>query len=268
LDLQIDPTHDRFTADPKRVQQILLNLLTNAIKFTPQGGQVTLRVACDDHTATLQVRDTGIGIPEQQRSLLFQKFQQLDPSYQRQYEGTGLGLALTKQLVDLHNGWIGVESTVGVGSVFTVHLPARQFHPSDITSADDLNVTSNLPQGRIMLIENDEETAHIICDILNAAGYQLVWMLEESTAIPQIEILQPVLVIANAWLSDSNGYNLIRHLRHNPATKKIKIIALSPQHSPENQQHCLDAGANDYLIKPIRPEQVLQKVITLISEKT
>lgn len=125
LDLQIDPQRDLFTADEGRVEQILWNLLTNAIKFTPEGGSITLRVWVEDDTAIFQVEDTGIGIPEEQLPLLFEKFQQLDTPYRRRYEGTGLGLALTKQLVELHRGRIEVESTVAIGSIFTVWIPAQ-----------------------------------------------------------------------------------------------------------------------------------------------
>ncbi|MBD2354384.1 GAF domain-containing sensor histidine kinase [Tolypothrix sp. FACHB-123] len=125
LDLQIDPRRDRFTADPTRIEQIICNLLTNAIKFTPKGGNVTLRLWVEEDTAIFQVEDTGIGIPEEQLPLLFEKFQQLDTPYRRRYEGTGLGLALTKQLVELHRGRIEVESTVGIGSIFTVWIPAQ-----------------------------------------------------------------------------------------------------------------------------------------------
>ncbi|MBW4563060.1 MAG: GAF domain-containing sensor histidine kinase [Mojavia pulchra JT2-VF2] len=125
LDLQIDPRRDRFTADAVRVEQILSNLLTNAVKFTPEGGSVTLRLWVEDNTAIFQIEDTGIGIPEEQLPLLFEKFQQLDTPYRRRYEGTGLGLALTKQLVELHRGRIEVESTVGIGSIFTVWIPAQ-----------------------------------------------------------------------------------------------------------------------------------------------
>ncbi|MBD2346910.1 GAF domain-containing sensor histidine kinase [Anabaena subtropica] len=126
LDLQLDPRRDRFTADTARVEQILWNLLTNAIKFTPEGGSVTLRIWVEDDTAIFQVEDTGIGIPEEQLPLLFEKFQQLDTPYRRRYEGTGLGLALTKQLVELHRGRIEVESTVGIGSIFTVWIPDQE----------------------------------------------------------------------------------------------------------------------------------------------
>jgi two-component system, sensor histidine kinase and response regulator len=125
LDLQIDSRRDRFTADAERVVQILWNLLTNAIKFTPEGGSVTLRLWVEDDTAVFQVEDTGIGIPEEKLPLLFEKFQQLDTPYRRRYEGTGLGLALTKQLIELHRGRIEVESTVGIGSIFTVWIPAH-----------------------------------------------------------------------------------------------------------------------------------------------
>ncbi|MER3477085.1 MAG: hypothetical protein C4287_11860, partial [Leptolyngbya sp. ERB_1_2] len=128
LDLELLPQRSQdflFQADPHRVQQICLNLLSNAIKFTPAQGHVTMRVRVSGDTAILQIEDTGIGIPSHQRSFLFQKFQQLDASYHRKYEGTGLGLALTKQLVELHGGTIEVESTVGVGSTFTVFLPMQ-----------------------------------------------------------------------------------------------------------------------------------------------
>ncbi|MEH2164291.1 MAG: GAF domain-containing sensor histidine kinase [Nostoc sp.] len=125
LDLQIDPRRDRIIADPERVEQILWNLLTNAIKFTPESGSVTLRLWVEDDTAIFQVEDTGIGIHEEQLPLLFEKFQQLDTPYRRRYEGTGLGLALTKQLIELHRGRIEVESTISIGSIFTVWIPTQ-----------------------------------------------------------------------------------------------------------------------------------------------
>jgi len=122
LDLKIPPDY-RIVADPQRVGQILWNLLTNAIKFTPEGGEAILRVWSETDWAVIQVEDTGIGIAEEHLPLIFEKFQQLDSPYHRHYDGTGLGLALTKQLVELHLGRIEVESTLGAGSIFTVWLP-------------------------------------------------------------------------------------------------------------------------------------------------
>ncbi|URD50671.1 GAF domain-containing sensor histidine kinase [Chroococcidiopsis sp. CCNUC1] len=122
LDLKISPDY-RLFADPQRVSQILWNLLSNAIKFTPEGGEAILRIWSENDFAVIQVEDTGIGIAEEHLPLIFEKFQQLDSPYQRHYDGTGLGLALTKQLVELHQGRIEVESTLGKGSIFTVWLP-------------------------------------------------------------------------------------------------------------------------------------------------
>lgn len=274
---------DLFTADRRRVYQILLNLLSNAVKFTPEGGRVTLRIWVEQGTAFFQIEDTGIGIPENQRSLLFQKFQQLDSAYHRNYEGTGLGLALTKQLVELHGGTIEVESTVGVGSVFTVKLPAQPFensregvkefasssHGVTIENADtgktaDYSLSFG---GRIVLIEDHEETAMLVCDLLTAAGCQVVWMLDGSTAIKQIEMLQPVLVITDIQLPGMDGYEIIQFLRQHPAIQTTKILALTARALPEDRERCLAEGADEYLAKPVQPYQLLDKVASLVGER-
>jgi two-component system sensor histidine kinase/response regulator len=264
LDLQIDPQRDLFVADFDRVRQILSNLLNNAIKFTDRCGKVTLRVNASSQYALFQVKDTGIGISEQQRSLLFQQFQQLDSSYHREYEGIGLGLALTKQLVELHGGWIDVESTLEVGSVFTIGLPMQL---SDAAPSACLQAPYTIPeaaQGRIVLVESHEDSANIICDILTAAGYQIVWMVGGSTAVMQLEVLHPLVTLIDTQLSDSDSYEIMRQIRQNPATKKLKVIAISPIDTPEERERCLQVGADDYLARPIAPEQVLHKVSQLL----
>ncbi|MBW4576048.1 MAG: response regulator [Aphanothece sp. CMT-3BRIN-NPC111] len=280
IDLQIAPLgvsaapakQDRFTADLRRVKQILVNLLSNAVKFTPTGGQVTLRVWVEDSTAVLQVEDTGIGIPEHQRSLLFEKFQQLDSSYHRQYEGIGLGLALTKQLVALHGGRVDVESTVGVGSTFTVWLPAQLIAPAvevglpqTGSATEAVALYPERPLGSIVLIQDHEEVATLICDILTAAGYQVVWLLEGSTAVEQIKLLQPTAVIVDLQLPGMEGYEIIRCLRDSPATQHLKTLVLTTKGIVEDQERGIAAGANDYLPKPVQPEQLLHKVAALVA---
>ncbi|MBF2073159.1 MAG: GAF domain-containing protein [Synechococcales cyanobacterium C42_A2020_086] len=267
LDVRVDASHDQFLADPRRVRQILFNLLGNAIKFTPQGGKVTLRVLSESNLAVFQVKDTGIGIPEPQLPLLFQKFQQLDMSHHREYRGTGLGLALTKQLVELHGGWIEVESTVGVGSVFTVKLPAQTALSSrrSLLPSERVNPA---PMGRIVLLEPDEESASLICNILMAAGYQVVWMLEGSIATSQLEVLLPSLVIINAQLPDMDGVHLIQTLRQNPATKSFKVLVLDGSVTqsdarPTGAKDWIALGADAVVPQPIPPELLLQQVARL-----
>ncbi|OKH31618.1 hypothetical protein NIES2119_28225 [[Phormidium ambiguum] IAM M-71] len=266
--VKLDSQQDRFVADDRRVRQILYNLLSNGIKFTPQGGRVILRVWREGNRAVLQVEDTGIGIPEHQKHLLFQKFQQLDSSYHRQYEGTGLGLALTKQLVELHGGKIEVNSTVGVGSIFTVWLPKQQYltaHKNQSQSPaypkEEALINLKFPAGIIVVIENHEETATLICEILTAAGFQVVWLLEPSTAMKQIEILQPVIVILDLQTSVSNGQQTVEQIRSLPSVQDVKILILTNQISSKS----LVLGANNYLLKPILPQSLLKKIQLLMA---
>ncbi|WP_413165167.1 ATP-binding protein [Capilliphycus salinus ALCB114379] len=270
-DIQIQPHQDRFIADQRRVKQILFNLLSNAIKFTPETGQVTLRIRVDGNTAIFQIQDTGIGIPQEQQPLLFEKFQQLDSSYRRQYGGTGLGLALTKQLVELHGGVIKFTSTERVGSTFTVHIPGQplpslntQQRVKNSAFKTSLPTTStNNPVGRFILIENDEEIATLICEILTAAGYQVVWLVEGLTALGQIELLQPTAVIVDMHLPGQDGYEIIRYLKNNTATQDIKILAITNNSESIDSESVLVTEVDDFITKPIQPNQLLNKIISL-----
>lgn len=268
LVLEIPTGRDLFVADARRVRQILLNLLSNAIKFTPEGGMVTLRVWIEEEKAVLQIEDTGIGIPDDQRSLLFQKFQQLETVYHRQYAGTGLGLALTKQLVELHGGWIEVDSKVNIGSTFTVWLPIQTLPDREAdatTEGTTLRSNATFTGGRIVLIEDHEETAVLVCDLLTTAGYQVIWLVEGISAIQQIQIVQPSLVITDIQLPGMDGYEVIRRLRQDTTTQTIKILVLTARAMPEDEAKCRAVGANDYLAKPLQPEQLLRKVAELTS---
>ncbi len=255
---------DLWTADRRRVQQIILNLLNNAIKFTPAGGIVTLRVWSEGKNAVFQVEDTGVGIPEDQQSLLFNNFQQLDTSYRRQYGGAGLGLALTKQLVELHGGWIEVQSRVDVGSIFTVHLPAvRLLSAPNSPNRVSASFSSEPFQGRIILIEDCEESATLICDILTTAGYKVVWMIDGATALEKFELLQPTTVIVSYRLLGMDGSEMIQFLRQSPIQAPLKILALITLGIGEDKDRAFEAGADDCLSKPIDPERLINQVNAL-----
>ncbi|MEL6397758.1 MAG: ATP-binding protein [Cyanobacteria bacterium J06626_4] len=257
------PDQDTFTGDPRRIQQILSNLLSNALKFTHDGGQVNLRLRREQQMAIFQVEDTGIGIPEHQISRLFETFQQLEPSRQRQYPGTGLGLALTKQLIELHGGSITVNSRVGVGSVFTARLPlqrlAAEAHPKPqppaVPAAKATPVT-----GRIVLVEDQEDTAGVICDLLTAADYQVIWMIEGSRVVEQVALLQPAVVIINMDLGSINGRRVVEALREALITSKVKILALRSRQDSQDSLNDVDAS----ITLPLEPEWLLEKVNALI----
>lgn len=260
------PQEDRFCADQRRVKQILFNLLGNAIKFTPSGGKVILRIWQEQNWVVFQVEDTGIGIAEEHRPLLFQKFQQLETVYQRNYEGTGLGLALTKQFVELHGGRIEVESVVGEGSCFTVWLPNQPLASSTSMKESALDRKNFIVQGSIVLVESQEESATSICEILTAAGYHVVWLIDGSTAFQQIELLQPNAVIVDWQLRGMDGYEIAHCLRNSPSTQQIKILALTMSTIAEDQEDEFSALIDDYLLKPVEPLQLLQRVTALMAK--
>ena len=263
LDLKLPPGQDLFNADPRRIRQILTNLLSNAIKFTAADGKVTLRVRKEQNAAVFQVEDTGIGIPANAQSILFEKFQQLENARQREYQGTGLGLALTKQLVELHGGAIKVTSEVGVGSVFTVRIPIQRQTDAPGTKSSTLSAEPVI--GRIVLVEDNEESASVICDMLTAADYQVIWIVDGSRVIDQVELLQPAAVITNVSLASADGYEIIESLRHYVGTLGVKVLALLNRNDRSQAAKAEAAGAEAVLVKPIDPTELLSTINMLMT---
>jgi two-component system, sensor histidine kinase and response regulator len=263
LDFKIDAEQEHFCADRDRIKQILLNLLSNGIKFTPEEGRVILKIWREQQQVVFEIEDTGIGIAKQNLPLLFEKFQQLESSRQRTHGGTGLGLALTKQLVELHGGTIEVESVVGKGSIFTVYLQNQ----TDSKLKDDNNLESRdrFSQTKtIILIAQDEETSTLICELLMAANYQVVWLIDDYTAIQQIELLEPSIVIIDREFSEINVEQISKTLKQLHTTKNIKIMLLCSQMTPSKWKNLSAQGVDDYLLKPVQPTALLAKISSLI----
>jgi two-component system, sensor histidine kinase and response regulator len=260
----------QFCGDTKRIRQILLNILNNALKFTPENGTVIVRAWLEDRYAVFEVEDSGIGIEEAQIPRLFKKFHQLNRNFDRDYEGMGLGLAITQQLVELHGGSIEVDSTLGSGSTFTVRI-ANQ--PLQITEQNDwvemdrqlvfqdpeLNPVSN----QIVLIEQDEDLANFMCDILTAARYQVTWLLSAESSLRQISMFEPDLLIVDLTLNPEMIDRLIGNIRRSSTVRDVKILAIAAKEepiSPIAAQHI-----DDYLWKQVNPEQLLRKITKLLS---
>ncbi|NJO47639.1 MAG: GAF domain-containing protein [Oscillatoriales cyanobacterium RM2_1_1] len=270
-EFQIDPAREYFFADQRRVRQIVLNLLSNAIKFTPAGGRVILKVFARSKMVIFQVEDTGIGISEDQKSLLFEKFQQLGSPYQRQYGGTGLGLALTRQLVELHSGVIQFDSRIGQGSIFTVHLPDQRLESGNSKPGRGTRTAFPTPQQtmdsepdpcRLVIIEDDEATAILMCELLMATGYQVVWLVEGLTALQQIDLLQPGIVIIDMDLPGRESNEIIRQLKTVKAMHRARILALADQPMSAYPQELYNVP-DQWLAKPIDPNRILEAVASL-----
>jgi Histidine kinase-, DNA gyrase B-, and HSP90-like ATPase len=249
---EIDREADICIADERRIKQMLLNLLTNAIKFTP-AGQVSLVVKKVAQGITFTVSDTGIGIDSNQFQFLFEPFKQLDSRLNRQYEGTGLGLALTRKLARLHGGDVTFTSTLGKGSQFTLFLP-NPVHPEEKESGSEDNHSlspsfSNSKTKRILLVESEENTATLLQDYLQTIGY-----------------LQPDLVFLDFQLVDDvSKSNLLNILKHDPYCKDLQIVMIRSSEPTEEEITMLPGSTNDYLIKPIRVVQLESILIRYLS---
>ena len=264
LKLQID--QDSFFADEVRLKEILFNLLSNGIKFTPARGEVILRVWREKRQVVMQVEDTGIGITQQEMPLLFEKFKQLENFRQRTQGGTGLGLALTRKLVELHGGTIEVESASGQGSVFTVYLPEKiPFQPNINTHLPWKNQAS-LTSQTIMLITEDEETATYICQLFNTIECQVVWIMDSAMAVNQIELLQPKIIIIDRDCSTAEIEDVAQTVAAQPSAANTSLIVLW-QHLVESEwQQFAASGVDDYLLKSMNPNQIIAKMSEVIKE--
>ncbi|MBW4600658.1 MAG: response regulator [Calothrix sp. FI2-JRJ7] len=252
-------------ADERRLKQMLLNLLTNAIKFT-QEGTVSLEVKQVEHGIAFTVTDTGIGIEPSNFQSLFEPFRQLDNQLNRQYEGTGLGLALTQKLARLHGGDLTVESTLGVGSRFTLLLPAQPQQSnvqndsiSDVRLESDSahkdyvypNTSSEQAVKRILLVEDDGHTAILMQDYLQTIGYEVELMLTAERFITRVHIFKPNLILLDVHLpGDVNGLDLLISLKRQQGLQEIPVVVMTPMEMGDRERF-LQAGAMDCLSKPI-----------------
>ena len=252
-------------ADPRRLKQILVNLLTNAVKFTPEKGHVALQINVDqDHDRVqLSVIDDGIGIASADLQKLFQPFVQVESQLNRSYEGTGLGLALVQKLTDLHGGSVQVESdgVPGRGSRFTVNLPwlKEMFEGPAATSGDSVangekeRATAGLhPQrGSILLAEDNPANILTIAEYLESYGYEVTVAHNGLEALEQAEAINPNLILMDIQMPAMDGLEATRRLRANPRFATTPIIALTALAMPGDRERCLEAGANEYMSKPV-----------------
>src|SRR5258706_1882091 len=275
--------------DPDRVRQVVWNLVNNAVKFTPPGGQVTIRLYRTRETLSIEVKDTGQGIPRSFLPHVFERFRQADTSPTRTYGGLGLGLAIARQLVELHGGRISVDSAgEGKGATFTVELPAsaaigkpRKTTDASGRSPSDKFVPAPVLQNmRILLVEDDKQTREVIqwlleqCSATVVAVDSVAGALKEfantlrppqQTPLPQFHLL-----ISDIAMPDEDGYHLIHELREMEAKASIApvpAIALTAYVRERHRDQALAAGFADYMAKPVDPEALIAASLRLLNQK-
>ncbi|WP_412973772.1 ATP-binding protein [Pseudanabaena sp. ABRG5-3] len=303
LKVNIPKNIPEMMLDERRIRQVLINLLNNAVKFTPEGGCINLEVTCQrffkdipftkafpemlltpyvdeiqsPNYLQIAIIDTGIGISPENIKRLFKPFVQIDSALNRQYMGTGLGLAIVKQIVELHGGKVGVTSRIGHGSCFMIALPLSNLHDSSLNSIppidkfsnrEKIELGSNAPkQGHsplILLAEDNEANIGTISCYLEAKGYQLIFAHNGQEAVNITKSHVPNLILMDIQMPVVDGMEAIRIIRSDHAFDHIPIIALTALAMASDREKCLAVGANEYLAKPVKLKQLVEIIQKLL----
>jgi signal transduction histidine kinase/ActR/RegA family two-component response regulator len=257
LTADIEPPELAVRADKSKFKQVLYNLLTNAIKFTPGGGNIWLRAREINDELVVEVGDTGIGIAAEHQDKIFTEFYQVPGDARRQ--GTGLGLPLTKRFVALHGGSIGVESEEGVGSVFTVRLPAH---------GQPLTEEGGNAHRRILLVEDDASNAELTRMVLNGNGFDVDVAEDGQQGLDKARARRYDLVIMDVRLPVLDGLSVTRMLKSDPKTAAIPVVALTAHAMKGDEQRALAAGCAAYITKPIEVAQFVQRISSFMEAST
>ena len=242
-------------ADAGKVKQMLLNLVSNAIKFTPEGGSVTIGAVRIKETIEISVTDTGIGISESDLKSIFREFHQVDFGPGRKHEGTGLGLALTKRFALLHGGDVRAASRPNKGSVFTLSLPVRAGVPP---ATETMAAAAKNGSGPIVLVvEDDPAAAELLTRQLSAAGYRTEVARTGNEALARARELQPAAITLDIILPEVDGWEIMTRLKSDATTSGIPIVVVSVVDNPELG---LALGAIDYFVKPVDTGALIKRL--------
>jgi signal transduction histidine kinase/DNA-binding response OmpR family regulator len=263
LALDCPPDIGIMHADATKLRQMLLNLLSNASKFTEKG-TITLKVArrTDQDAIDLAVTDTGIGMTPEQLSRLFQAFSQADASTSSKYGGTGLGLAISKQFAQMMGGDITVTSTHGVGSTFTIHLPARveTKKPKIVNQASPRLTRSPFPdqkRPKILIIDDDKDIRSVVTEILDHSGYEPFAAASGQQGLDLAAQIMPNLIVLDLMMPGMDGWTVLTKLQHKPALADIPVIILS---GASGLEMAMSLGAAAVLFKPVDASQLTAEI--------
>jgi PAS domain S-box-containing protein len=250
---------DVYRGDPGRIRQILLNLISNALKFTAKG-EVLFRISREGANLRFEVKDSGIGISEESLEKLFRAFSQADASTTRKFGGTGLGLSISKHLVELMKGEIFAASTLGEGSTFWFTLPLQRVSKRiDSETPLEANVKSMAPGARILVAEDNAINQKVALTILKNNGYRAAAVANGLEVLTALRSFEFDLILMDCQMPEMDGYEATRSIRADAslACQNIPIIAMTASAIKGDKEKCLAAGMNDYLSKPINQRQLI-----------
>jgi PAS domain S-box-containing protein len=268
LDVVCDAAAIEISADPERLQQIIWNILVNAIKFTPAGGRVDVSVATDNGEAVIRVRDTGIGIEADVLPRVFDQFWQASGSESRTHSGLGIGLSLVRRLVELHGGSVTAWSDgPGHGATFTVRLPLARAAAHDVVEPHPLYADTMVREGlltgvRTLVVDDDRDARDLVAVTLTHAGADVAQAASVAEAIEAIDGAPPHLIVSDIAMPNASGYDLVRHVRGRRDLRGMPLVALTAYGRVEDRQRAMAAGFDYYLGKPIDPAVLLRTVAT------
>jgi PAS domain S-box-containing protein len=284
LDLVLDPGARQIAGDASRLQQVVWNLLANAIKFTPSGGTITLWLNRADAEVQLRISDSGQGIHPDFLPFIFDRFRQGDGTTTRAHGGLGLGLAIVRHLVEMHGGTVAAHSLgVGYGATFTIKLPLN-LTPEQVS--DEKRFTGTrlvykpanadpkplpvLDGVRVLLVDDDQDTLHIVKLLLMEYKASVRTASSVAEALEVLPSYKPNVIVSDLSMPGEDGYSLISKLRAMEATdnKQIPVVALTAYARVEDRMRALSAGFNMFVPKPIEPHELLSAIATLAKSDT
>jgi len=250
LVVELDNETALLRADKGKFKQILYNLISNAIKFTPEGGQAVIKTRTKPRAGqlVLQIKDSGIGIDPEHHDQIFSEFFQVQAAADRQFEGTGLGLALVKRLVGLHGGTIKVDSQLGRGANFTVTLPLRGLRPE------------GQMRNKILVIEDNPSSLELSTLVLRGHGFRVDTATDGQEGLQKAKAHPYDLILMDIQLPGIDGLTVTRLLKADPRTSKTPIVALSARAMLGDEREAMDAGCSGYITKPIEVKSFLNTV--------
>lgn len=253
--------------DDVRIKQVLINIIGNAIKFTSTGG-VTLSVSTDSDNLVFEVADTGIGMKKQDFDVIFEEFSRVNLQQNRNVSGTGLGLTITKRLMDVMGGQIEVKSNYHEGSTFTLHIPYKEGNELNVKNDSNLSVNLFAPLAKVLVVDDNEVNLSVAKGILSLASVQADTALSGHEAIEMISRKRYDIVFMDHMMPDLNGVETTELLRKKYSKEELIVIALTANATGNIKEMLLDKGMNDYLSKPVTVIQLHKMLFKWLPKET